>query len=536
MRKRIFHRSETGLFSGHQCNLADQSDALLPFLNRKFSKDAFADQIREKSSQFTPEDRKRLQTALRKQYEGIDSNEAVQKNIDALSRERTWTVTTGHQLTLLCGPLFFVEKILDVIRMAEELAKAYPDETFVPVFWMASEDHDFEEIQTIRIFNQTFSADFASTGGPVGRFNTEHIAAIRDRILGLFREEQREEIDPLLASYQGTNLAQATRNFVEHLFGRFGLVIVDGDDAELKSSFACTMKQELDTSFVQKSVESTNKELEAIGVSPQVFVRDVNLFYIRDNNRVRIQKSSEGFTADGVNDWSKEEMEQLVGSSPESVSPNALMRPLYQETVLPNLCYVGGAGELNYWLQLKRVFEEAGVVYPLIKVRNSIMWIDSPTEKKLGKLGADLAEAFQDTEEWKKSFLAKNAGDQLDHSGLDALLERFRRELGEVLGDDPGTLNYRESEVRRFEKQLEGIKTKIVREAKARHDQSMKHIESVRDRLFPDGGLQERSVHLLSICADGGVARRINGIHRCIEPFQSDLIAIVETEEINGSN
>ncbi|MDG1428441.1 MAG: bacillithiol biosynthesis cysteine-adding enzyme BshC [Crocinitomicaceae bacterium] len=522
------NRKETGLFSEHQSRLVYDQESIQSYIHEPFSKDAIAEQIKLKAEQVSSENRQALVNALVDQYGGLISS-PTRENIESLRESNAFTITTGHQLTLLAGPLYFVIKIIQVIKLAEELNEAYPEKNFVPVYWMASEDHDYEEIQSTSLFNKSLSHDYKQRG-PVGRFELDNFGEFKEEIRDFFGEDRRTEVDALLASYSGKNLGEATRGLVNQLFSSYGLVIVDGDDHALKSMLAPLMKDELINRSSEKLVQSTDARLAEDGLKVQIHARPINLFHIEKGSRERIQFEDDKYSA-GDMSWTEEEILKELEIKPENFSPNVVLRPVYQELILPNLAYIGGGGEISYWLQLRSTFEHYGVQYPLIQVRNSMLWIEKSVVKKLEKVELSWKDVFTDRDRLKKKYLETHASEELDFDNLDRIKTELASEISsKVKSVNPNLEQFANAEIARLNKQLDGLKAKLLKDAKGKHDQAMKSIDFIKDRLFPNGGLQERSSNLLSFCADGRVNERIADIYNAIEPFGKDMIVLFENE------
>lgn len=524
------NRAETGLFSDQQLKLVNHQNELESLIAHPFSSEAFEGQINTKSVSYSVDSRSVLVGSLRKQYANTQFSDAVRFNLEKLAAEKTFTVTTGHQLSLLTGPLYFILKIMHVIKQAEVLNEQYPTNHFVPIYWMASEDHDFEEVQSLHLFGKSVSIDYNQRGA-VGRFTLEQFEAFKAEIRSFFGDEKSTGLDQLLDAYSGANLAEATRNLVNALFGDKGLVIVDGDDAELKQLFAPIMKRELTEGFAQKAVLETNKEIARLGLSEQIHARPINLFYLADGLRERIIASENGFSIEGVGTFASDELLRELDTFPERFSPNVVLRPVYQETILPNLAYVGGGGEMAYWLQLRKVFEEANIPYPLIQVRNSFIIIDKTTGKKMSQAGLSLMDIFENADVLKKKFVIENADDSIDFSGMENALVKLSEEiLTQVVAVEPNLEKYAQAENARLEKQLDGIKSKLIKTAKGKHETVMNAIDVVKERLFPENGLQERRFNFLHFCADGKIAEQLARWYEAIAPFETGLIILDESE------
>lgn len=525
-----FNRNETNLFDAQQANLVYDQERFLPFINRVFSKENIL--LQTKQRKLSLQKRELLRAELLNQYDGLQISEMVRQNIDSLESEETFTITTGHQLSLFTGPLYFVIKILHVIKMCNELNDESNDLRFVPVFWMASEDHDFEEVQKIQLFNRTISWESLQKG-PIGRFDLDsEFTSVKNEISELFGDEATEIIGAL-EKYQGLNYGQAFRSLINELFGRYGLVIIDGDSAAFKTEFKEVIRTELLSSFARNCVERTTISLKANGGKDQVYPREINLFYIEKGVRERIERKADGFTINGVGDFTREELLNLLDSQSECFSPNVVLRPVYQELLLPNVLYVGGGGEISYWLQLKGVFDHLEMTFPLIQVRNSILWIDGIISAKISKYGLLLEDTFKDEHLLKREYLEDQESEVLDFTEFNQQRESLLIDLKDaVINVDPSLSQYAEAEITRINKQIDQIHSRLIRTSKSKHDSAMKSIEQIKSRLFPGNGLQERVINFFNFCHKGDVQNKIELLYSAIEPFENDLIVIRDIPEV----
>lgn len=528
MRKETIHRVKTNQFSKQQIDLSYHQEELSQFLTTPFSIEAFPEIISSKEHHFTSGKRELLVNSLTKQYESVQNKDLVSKQIEALLNSSTFTITTGHQLSLLTGPLYFIYKILHVIRLSEELNQRFTENHFVPVYWMAAEDHDFEEIQSMSLFNKSITWE-SQQKGPVGRFDLEGLTEVKKEVSDLFANQPDSEVHEFINQLDGSNYASAFRNLIHWLFGKYGLVIIDGDDADLKASFLPIMEKELSENFSSQAVEITNDLLLKNNLKTQINAREVNLFYIEKGLRERIIRNEDHFSIAGKGNFSKTELLALLHQSPESFSPNVVLRPVYQESVLPNLCYVGGTGELTYWLQLKGVFDAIEIPYPLLQVRNSILWIDKATQDKMEKVNVKLDDLFKDLHQLHREFVIENSEETIDFSQLDARFKELENELiSSVIKIEPHLEKYGRSEVVRMEKQLQSIKDKLFKTEKQKHESSLKNMEQIKERLFPNGSLQERSVNFLQLVNQGDIQSKITQLKEAIDPFENDFIVLFE--------
>ncbi|MDX5419790.1 MAG: bacillithiol biosynthesis cysteine-adding enzyme BshC, partial [Hymenobacteraceae bacterium] len=243
----------TGAFSQTIADYLSQSEKLRSFYHRFPTSEAFGEQLQEKN--FTAEQRHTLCQALQEQYGSVvDIHPAVQQNLELLQQPNTYTITTGHQLNIFTGPLYFVYKIVTAINTCRELNVAYPDYNFVPVYWMATEDHDFAEINHFNLFGKRYTWESEQTGA-VGRFSTAGL----EKVL----EELPEAFPIFEEAYRNSKtLADATRAITHALFGEYGLVSIDGDHKELKKEFIPVVEKELTEQLSNRLVEEANVQLE----------------------------------------------------------------------------------------------------------------------------------------------------------------------------------------------------------------------------------------------------------------------------------
>lgn len=528
MKISTINRQQTGFFSQQQLDMSYNQAVYADFLAQPFSPEAFKTQIQRKKATFSDEKRDQLVQALKKQYTGVEIHTTVAANIELLANPNTFTVVTGHQMVAMTGPLYFIYKIAHVIRSTEELKKRYPQYNFVPIFWMASEDHDYDEVKSFHLFNRTITWETDQTG-PVGRFEMKDWEPVIAQLTDLFKNHPDSELMSLLDVFKGIDYTEAFRKLVNHLVGRYGVVIVDGDDTVLKHSFLPYMKKEVQEQFSFKAITQTTDELVQRGGKQQIVPREINLFYIEKGVRERLIPIGDQVEIAGKGTYSVTEILEWMERTPEEFSPNVSLRPLYQEVILPNLCYVGGAGEINYWLQLKAVFDQAGVPFPLLQTRNSALWIDKNTAEKMEKLHLTPLDLFKELHLLNKEYLEANASDEVDFSELDKQMEVLRQLLNETtLSIDPSLEAYAAAESVRMEKQLTQVKDRLYKTVKGKHDKDLKTIQQIKEKLFPGNGLQERYTNFFQLNPIGNYSETLDAIVRSTDPFNPDFSIITE--------
>lgn len=482
----------TRAFTDFFLKYIEHHDTLKPYYGRFPSADAFAGQIADKLKSFPAATRKILVQSLQRQYKNVKVSPAVEQNIAALGNDNTFTVTTGHQLSVFTGPLYFIFKIATVIKTCQLLKAKYPKSHFVPVYWMASEDHDYEEIKSFRLYGKKYTWDTQQTGA-VGRFHTKEFKALLEQIPGengIFKE----------AYTKSANLSDAVRSYVNALFGAEGLIVIDADDRELKNVLKPVITNDLFDHTPFQRVSETNKQLESLGFHPQVNPREINFFYLDNAIRSRLERQGDTFSVvDTPLKFSKEEILQKIEQTPEVFSPNVILRPLYQEMILPNLAYVGGPAELVYWLELKQVFDYQHIPFPILLPRNFGMVVDAPTARKMTKTRLHLDAFFEDKNDLYKRWVTQHSQHNLSLDTTAKAIEELLSEVQSRCSKIDATLSpMAAAQAKRMQQMIKSIEQKMLRAEKRAQADSLRQIEAVKDTLFPNGGLQERTDNFLN--------------------------------------
>jgi bacillithiol synthase len=481
-------------------------------------------QAKRKLPTYSSASRKVLTDTIARQLENTLSG-AQLRNLELLREETTTTITTGHQLTLFGGPLFLLYKVLHVVKLAQIFNDSQNEFKAVPVFWLASEDHDFEEIQSAQLFNKNLTWE-SEQKGPVGRFDMTNYDTVLDELKAFFTTKEACELLELVKNLPDSDYGTHYQQLMNRLFADFGVLVLQPDDHALKQLFIPVLQREISEQPSFSAVQETNALLQKAGWSPQAQARACNLFLLDATGRHRIDPSVNGFTVDGKT-YSKEELLQLTEQHPESFSPNVILRPVYQETILPNLAYIGGGGEMAYWIQLKGVFEAHQVLYPLIQQRNSLLLVDGATAKRIEKIGWELPRFFEPKEQLRKAYLLEHDADQLNTEAIQAQFQTLRLSMITKAKEiDVSLESFAEAETVRMSKQLEVYEQRLLKQIKQQHEQALKAIDGVCDRFLPGNVLQERALHWLNFAPSGDYSGLLNAIEAAIDPFQSDLIVM----------
>ncbi|QHT72273.1 bacillithiol biosynthesis cysteine-adding enzyme BshC [Rhodocytophaga rosea] len=480
--------SQIRQFSSFFLDYISQKDTLQPFYQHFPELKNFQPQLEQK--QFSQAQRKDLHAVLTEQYKPIPS--FPQQQIDSLLQENTFTVTTGHQLNIFGGPLYLMYKLVTVINLAEALKKQYPNYHFVPVYWMATEDHDFAEINHFHLFGKKYEWTTQQKGA-VGRMNPAEINAILDSLpekLPLFEK----------AYLENKTLAEATRSWAHELFGEQGLLCIDADHPLLKSQLKDVIRKDIFESITYTSVSHTSEQLKKSGYETQVNPRQINFFYLDQGVRERIVQANDRYEVLNTPlSFSADELNQLIEEHPERFSPNVLLRPVYQEIILPNLAYIGGPAEVIYWLQLKALFDALGIAFPIVMPRNFALFISKTYQKKLHKLGILPADLFLEENDLKRKLVEGMVEEPVQVQQEQQEIEKaFQSLVEKALLLDKTLEGFIKAEQQKTIKSLENIEKRLKKAEEKNQETSISQLLNVKSKLFPNGGLQERTDNFLN--------------------------------------
>ncbi|MFV7236330.1 bacillithiol biosynthesis cysteine-adding enzyme BshC [Flavobacterium sp. ZB4R12] len=523
----------SGYFSALMNDYLEEKNNLQSLYHRFPNLENFEAQIQEKQNNFNDNSngnlkRQILVFTLEKQYSNLEVSTLTKQNIETLANSNTFTITTGHQLNLFSGPLYFLYKIISTINLTTELKAKYPTYNFVPIYWMATEDHDFEEINYFNFKGKKFRWNKESAG-PVGRLSTEGLADFLEvYALELGSSTNANTLKKLFEdSYLNhDNLADATRFLANALFGAYGLVILDADNQDLKRNFIPFIKEELLQQSSHKLVLETTEKLKDYTV--QVNPREINLFYIEDDIRERIIFENDTYKVNHTKiEFSEKEILSLLENHPEKFSPNVIMRPLYQEVILPNLCYIGGGGEIAYWLELKSFFESVKVTFPILLLRNSVLLATEKQAKKADKLDFNLADLFSKQADLVNSKTKQFSEFPIDLTNLKEQLQKQFRALHEIVNqtDESFAGAVKAQEVKQI-KGLENLEKRLLKAQKRKLSDVLQRITELQNELFPNQSLQERQANFSEFYLENG-ERLIPKLINQLKPLECNFDIII---------
>lgn len=485
---------ETGYFSKIVTDYIDQAPQLQPFYKHEVSLKGIKQSIEARKKFNT--NRTVLVEQLTKQYEGLPLTHTQQQNLQSLLSENTFTITTAHQPNIFTGPLYFIYKIMHAIKLADDLKLLLPEYNFVPFYYMGSEDADLDELGYINLGGEKLIWETKQTGA-VGRMKVDkNLLNLIDRIYGQVgvHPHGNEIIDIFKSVYtEGKTIQQATLELINILLQQFGLLVVIPDNAILKTEFNEVVNKEITQKFsyqiVQNTIEALSKNYKV-----QAAGREINLFYLYENNRERIEQEGDLFTVKKLNKaFQLIELQEEIKKYPERFSANVILRGVFQETILPNIAFIGGGGELAYWLELKSVFEAVHVPYPLLILRNSFLIIKNKINLLINSLNLSSTDLFKSEFELIESIVLQTSGNQLN---LEEEIDQIKRLYQHIqhlssLVDETLKQHTQALETTAINR-LSQLEKKIRRAEKRKFSEVQIQINKIKTELFPNNNLQER--------------------------------------------
>lgn len=485
--------SDTGYFSKLVLDHLVNRDSVLPY--RFFSPTMESIQQATERLVFSPEKRSILVEVLKEQYAGVAIDAIVNMQLEKLLQPNCFTITTAHQPNIFSGPLYVIYKIAHVIKLAEAARKENAHQYFVPVFYVGSEDADLEEIGSVNIGKKLLWSTGQS--GAVGRMKVDAnfiqlIDAISNEVNNT--EYGEELLNIFKTAYQeGQTIASGTRHLMNTLFGRFGLIVLDPDHPKLKRLFNPVVKKEILEQFSNQRLMETVKSL-SLNYNVQTAGREINLFYLRDNFRERIIKTSEDeFESGLLYRWRTEALLSEIDQHPDRFSTNVVLRPLFQQTILPDVAFVGGGGELAYWLELQDVFSEANIFYPPLILRNSFLLVGDEEAAVMRKFSLEEKDLFLPLNALVNDWVLKQTQSKLQlNVEISRLQEVYKEIEHKAVAIDASLATHTKALAHVAIKKLHVLEKKFLKAEKKKFRKEELELSQLKSKLFPHNNLQER--------------------------------------------
>jgi bacillithiol biosynthesis cysteine-adding enzyme BshC len=467
-------------------------------------------------------DRAALCDALRDLNAGWGAGQETLRNIDLLREADCLAVVSGQQAGLFSGPLYTIYKALSAVKLAGCLTQRQTKA--VPVFWIATEDHDFPEVakaefiaRDCKLAQVEVSASLHQEGQPVGRVVIDSsIDAVVDQLLELLpSSEFTPDVEAIVrdAWRAGRSYGEAFARMMTSLLGGHGLILLDPLDPRLKALAApLYASAALRAHEIAAAIETRSKRLVEAGYHAQVTASENSFpLFLHDGNGARhaLLRTSDGKYATRQDDtaYSAAELSELARSQPERFSPNVTLRAVVQDYLLPTIAYYGGAAEVAYFAQTGEVYRLLERPITPILPRSSLTMIERHTGRVLERYQLQLSDLFAGPESVLKRVVEQYLGAETAHSFAKAEavitgeLDELREQLRSV---DPTLADALETGRRKINYQLEGLRTRFHRAQMARDEAAHRQLLRAFDQLYPHKELQERHINITSLLARHG--------------------------------
>ena len=436
----------------------------------------------------------------------FEADEAAFENIDRLREQHTLAVVTGQQLGVYGGPLYTVLKILSTIHLARRLESEF-GRAVVPVFWLADEDHDYEEVRSLSVLEN----DSLETFGLPSRDN--HLPTVAEMEIPPELKDVRDELKDSLYdtdfseklwkilddSFQpGHSFLEAFGGFVSTLFSKYGVVLAGSNNAEVKDATGSLMKQSIvEADEIRNRLEQQSDRL-AGRYHQQVTLYDSNLFYHdSENGRTKINRNGRGWKTDTGREWETDQLVAEIEDSPQSFSPNVFLRPVLQDALLPTVGYVAGPGETAYYGQMKQMYDCFDLDMPIIFPRLSATLVEPAIDRIMNELPFEFHEYSQRIEDLESQYV-----DRTEQRDIEAIFKDWKAKIEdlsearkEVISEiDPTLEGAVGKATAAYFNELDKLKGKVYRAVKKQDETQLKRIRRIKANLFPGDGLQERTI------------------------------------------
>jgi bacillithiol biosynthesis cysteine-adding enzyme BshC len=460
------------------------------------------------------EHREKLVQILNKQYADENISEKTKQNIEDLLSENTFAIVTGQQLGILLGPLYTIYKIITSIKLAEQLNEIYPELKFVPIFWLEGDDHDFNEVNWIKILDNENSLtkivyqdglDAETNRGPMGNYQFDlTIENFIEKISSSLREtEFKSDVINLIKKfyYPGASFKSGFVGLLKMFFDKYGLIIFDPQDIEVKDWLKDIFRKDIESyQFISEELILRSARLEE-NYHAQVKIKPINLFYLEDGGRYLIEPAGNDFRLKGKRKkFTKEQLVAEIASNPEKFSPNVILRPVCQDFIFPTAYYVAGPSEICYHAQIYPYYAIHNLTPPILFPRSSATLIEAKVQNILNKYELKLQDFFNDLET-----LATNITDKNSEIVVQNVFEEVFREIEEpfnklkenLIKIDPTLEDVIKNAQNRISQTLGVVKEKALVAQKKKNEIIFRQIYKTSNILFPDENLQEREINFI---------------------------------------
>ncbi len=451
---------------------------------------------------------------LKKQNMDFGADKKVIDRIEQIFEKNTYAVVTGQQVGIFTGPLYTIYKTATAIKLCSHLSQEF-EASFIPIFWMESNDHDIQEVNHIYLVDSQSNLvklEYIPSGYIAGSTMKNAIIEedfsdfIHDFYLHFHDTEFKEEIFKIIEeSYQPSqNLSNGFACMMSKLFGKYGLIILDPSDRQIKGLMAEIFRNEIENPLRStKSVNEMGEKLKAQGYDSQIEKKeDSTCLFIEENGIRRKLLYRDGhFEIDGNRSiLTKEQVLETLQVTPWKFSPNVALRPVAQDYILPTIAYIAGPGEISYFAQLNEVYQYNDVDMPIIYPRSSLIIIESKIQRIIDAYNLNISDLALNYEELFSRISRQKVGKGFEEiiessrSEVERIFEKLTKELSNF---DPDLKNISESVRRKVDHQFSILKEKAYQAQRSRDEITRNQIKRACVNIYPDGKPQERVFNIV---------------------------------------
>ena len=455
-------------------------------------------------------DREKLTSIINDSIESLSLSGSIKKNIEKLSRPDSLAVFAGQQVGLMLGPMYTVIKALTSYKLAKKIESVL-NRPVVPCFWMATDDHDFDEIKTVNLLDRSgdchgSSYEPSSLDSDIPMADVildDSIEEFRSSLSEHFIETEFSSSIKEILKYRyksGSSVSSAFAGLFADLLGDFGIIPVDPNYPGMKKMFASVFKKEIENhKTIFDLYESGSQELLDAGYHRQVHKsgESLNLFFNENGRMNIIHKNGEFRLDDRDQTFTKEQLLEKLETEPERFSPNVCLRPVAQCSAFPTICQIVGPSEAAYYAQIRPIFNYLNVPWPVIKPRMFATIVEPHIRKTIDKLNIDFSSLYNDTDREISRVIKENFPSEIE-SRAESIRDEIKKplkELSDSLEDkDSESFQAIEHSLKRLDQELNHLYKRLFAAHKKRHDTAIGQVKRVANFLFPQGKFQERIV------------------------------------------
>lgn len=465
-----------------------------------------ADYLLKRAENF--DNRDILFNAFQSSMSYINFTEKQKENLLSIKEKNSLAIVSGQQVGFLGGPMYSLYKILTAIRTAENLNARHNNLNFIPVFWLEDNDHDIKEAAEISIINnqgdiKSFSSSEKSNQSErtivsEKMFNHEIYTEIENIISQIPNSIHKEHFENVLRDTykEGKYWRESFIILLQRWFGEFGVLFICASCLRKSGLFKDLVIKELENAGAsEKLTLAANHELDLCGYHIQANASPVNLFYHNGIERFRIDITIDDRFMIGEKVVSKNELIEIASNQPELFSPKVLLRPIFQDAIIPTIAYIAGPGEIGYLAQTKEMFKFFDVEMPTVLPRHSFTLLSNKLEKFLAKNDIEIIDFYIDKQElindYSKNMIGENT-ELLFKKSQDNLTRIFDELKIELKGIDNSLIQSADVALTKNLQQIDVLMKKTTASLKRQKDEVLKKISEISDYLYPKGILQER--------------------------------------------